>query len=72
MQNAYDEPVRALFDSLDWLEGILSENRYLTGDRVTVSDWRLFTTLVRFDSVYCTHFKCNRHWLIDFPNLWGP
>ncbi|MBI6628843.1 glutathione S-transferase family protein [Pontibaca salina] len=70
-QEAYDAPVHVLFDSLDWLEHILSENRYLTGPRLTEADWRLFTTLVRFDSAYHTHFKCNRKRLTDYPNLWG-
>ncbi|WP_136636522.1 glutathione S-transferase family protein [Pseudooceanicola onchidii] len=70
-QKAYDKAVTELFDSLDWIEGILSENRYLTGDRITEADWRLFTTLVRFDTVYHTHFKCNRSRIVDFPNMWG-
>ena len=70
-QAAYDEAVRALFDSLDWLEGLLAENRYLMGDRITEADWRLITTLFRFDPVYHTHFKCNRNYLRDFPNLWA-
>ncbi|SDD77669.1 putative glutathione S-transferase [Paracoccus isoporae] len=70
-QEAYDEAVRPLFDSLDWLEGILAENRYLTGETLTEADWRLFTTAVRFDPVYHTHFKCNRAWLREYPNLWG-
>ncbi|MGB8623354.1 MAG: glutathione S-transferase family protein [Paracoccaceae bacterium] len=70
-QQAYDEAVIALFESLDWLEERLSTRRYLTGQRVTEADWRLFTTLVRFDPVYHTHFKCNRNRLVDFPNLWG-
>ena len=70
-QSAYDRAVHALFDALDWLEGILSENRYLAGDRVTEADWRLFTTLARFDAVYHLHFKCNRRRLIDYPNLWA-
>ena len=70
-QAAYDEAVGALFDTLDWLEERLSRNRYLMGGRVTESDWRLLTTLLRFDSVYHLHFKCNRNRLIDFPNLWG-
>lgn len=70
-QDAYDEAVGPLFDSLDWLEDILSRNRYLTGARQTEADWRLFTTLVRFDSVYHTHFKCNRHQLRDYPALTG-
>ncbi len=70
-QSAYDEAVHALFDALDWLEERLSSRRYLTGARVTEADWRLFTTLVRFDPVYHLHFKCNRNRLIDFPALWG-
>ncbi len=70
-QPAYDEAVNALFDALDWLEDRLSNRRYLTGDRLTEADWRLFTTLVRFDAVYHLHFKCNRNRLVDFPNLWG-
>ena len=70
-QEAYDEAVRALFDSLGWLESHLARNRYLAGDRLTEADWRLFTTAVRFDPVYHTHFKCNRAWLREYPNLWG-
>ena len=70
-QPAYDEAIVPLFDSMDWLEGILAANRYLTGDRLTEADWRLFTTMVRFDPVYHTHFKCNRKWLREYPNLWG-
>lgn len=70
-QEAYDDAVSALFDSLDWIEGLLAENRYLTGDRITEADWRLFTTLIRFDKVYHTHFKCNRTQIVNFPNMWG-
>ncbi|MBE0532951.1 MAG: glutathione S-transferase family protein [Rhodospirillales bacterium] len=70
-QAAYDEAVTALFSSLDWLEEQLSRQRYLTGGRLTEADWRLFTTLVRFDSVYHGHFKCNLRRLIDYPNLWA-
>ena len=70
-QEAYDEAVHPLFESLDWLEGILSENRYLTGDRITEADWRLWTTLIRFDHVYHLHFKCNRHRIADYPHLTG-
>ena len=70
-QEAYDSAVHALFEALDWLENILSENRYLAGDRITEADWRLFTTLVRFDAVYHLHFKCNRCRIIDYPNLWA-
>ena len=70
-QDAYDDAVGPLFDSLEWVEHILSENRYLMGARLTEADWRLFTTLVRFDSVYHLHFKCNRKRIIDYPNLWA-
>jgi len=70
-QAAYDAAVHALFDSLDWLEARLARQRYLLGDRLTEADWRLFTTLVRFDPVYHLHFKCNRRRLIDYPNLWA-
>ncbi|MEP3637225.1 MAG: glutathione S-transferase family protein [Paracoccaceae bacterium] len=70
-QHAYDEAVTALFDTLDWLEDRLSSRRYLMGDQITEADWRLFPTLVRFDSVYHLHFKCNRRRIIDYPNLWA-
>jgi len=70
-QAAYDTAVHALFDTLDTLETRLASNRYLLGERITEADWRLFTTLVRFDMVYHLHFKCNRRRLIDYPNLWG-
>jgi putative glutathione S-transferase len=69
-QEAYDEAVHALFDALDWLDGLLAERRYLAGDRITEADWRLFTTLVRFDPVYHLHFKCNRRRIMDYDNLW--
>ncbi|MGB5556941.1 MAG: glutathione S-transferase family protein [Paracoccaceae bacterium] len=70
-QSAYDEAAHALFDSLDWLEERLSHHRYLINNTLTEADWRLFTTLARFDAVYQTHFKCNRRRLIDYPNLWA-
>ncbi|MAN81597.1 MAG: glutathione-dependent reductase [Rhodospirillaceae bacterium] len=70
-QAAYDEAVTDLFHSLDWLEAVLGESRYLTGDRVTEADWRLFTTLLRFDAVYVGHFKCNIRRIADYPNLSG-
>jgi putative glutathione S-transferase len=70
-QSAYDTAVHAVFDSLDWLEGLLGTSRYLTGNQITEADWRLFTTLIRFDLVYHLHFKCNRARIIDYPNLWG-
>jgi putative glutathione S-transferase len=70
-QEAYDGAVAALFETLDMLEERLSRQRYLTGDRLTEADWRLFTTLIRFDPVYVGHFKCNIRRLLDYPNLWG-
>jgi len=70
-QDAYDDAVHPLFDSLTWLESILENNRFLAGDKLTEADWRLFTTLARFDLVYHTHFKCNHKRLIDHPNLWA-
>jgi glutathionyl-hydroquinone reductase len=70
-QTAYDEAVHPLFDSLDWIEEVLTKNRYLVGDTLTEADWRLFTTLVRFDNVYHLHFKCNLRRIIDYPNLWA-
>jgi len=70
-QDAYDAAVHPLFDTLDWIEDILSRNRYLAGDTMTEADWRLFTTLVRFDKVYHLHFKCNRKRIVDYPNLWA-
>ena len=69
-QEAYDAAVHPLFETLDWLDGLLGERRWLAGDVVTEADWRLWTTLVRFDAVYHLHFKCNRRRLIDYPNLW--
>lgn len=68
-QDAYEEAYAEVFEGLDRAEDILSRNRYLTGDRITEADWRLFTTLVRFDPVYVGHFKCNRNRIADFPNL---
>jgi putative glutathione S-transferase len=70
-QGAYDRAFGEVFDSLQWLEGLLSERRYLAGDRITEADWRLFPTLVRFDPVYHTHFRCNGRRVIDYPNLWA-
>lgn len=70
-QGAYDEAVNDLFDALNSLENRLGRNRYLTGDKITEADWRLFTTLVRFDAVYVGHFKCNIQHIVDYPNLWG-
>jgi len=70
-QPAYEAAYVALFAMLDELEARLGQGRYLFGDRLTEADWRLFTTLVRFDAVYHGHFKCNRQTLASFPNLWG-
>lgn len=70
-QRAYDEAYERLFAALDQLEERLASSRYLLGDSLTEADWRLFPTLVRFDAVYYSHFKCNRRRLIDYPNLWG-
>ena len=69
-QEAYDEAFDGVFEALGRLEALLGERRYLTGDRLTLADWRLFPTLVRFDVVYHTHFRCNGRRLIDHPNLW--
>lgn len=68
-QGAYEEAVFPLFETLDWLEEKLNSKRYLTGSTITEADWRLFTTLVRFDPVYVGHFKCNNRRIIDYPNL---
>jgi glutathionyl-hydroquinone reductase len=68
-QAAYEEAARALFATLDQIEGRLSRQRYLAGRQITEADWRLFTTLIRFDAVYYSHFKCNLRRIIDYPNL---
>jgi len=68
-QEAYEETVQPLFDTLDWLEERISSQRYLVGNQLTEADWRLFTTLVRFDPVYVGHFKCNLRRIADYPNL---
>src|SRR5690606_33056508 len=70
-QEAYEEAVTQLFATLDELEAKLSRQRYLVGERITEADWRLFTTLVRFDAVYYGHFKCNLRRLVDYPALWA-
>jgi glutathionyl-hydroquinone reductase len=70
-QHAYERAFAQLFDSFDWLEGLLGERRYLLGEHITEADWRLFPTLARFDEVYNLHFRCNRRRLVDYPNLWG-
>jgi putative glutathione S-transferase len=68
-QAAYDDAVVDVFNSLDKLEDILASQRYLTGDQLTEADWRMFTTLVRFDPVYVGHFKCNKKRIVDYPAL---
>ncbi len=70
-QSAYEEGVTELFDALDHWEGVLGEQRFLSGDRITEADWCMFTTLFRFDAVYYVHFKCNLRRIVDYPNLWN-
>ena len=70
-QEAYEAAFAPLFDTLDRLEQRLESQRYLLDSRATEADWRLFTTLVRFDAVYYSHFKCNLRRIVDYPNLWG-
>jgi putative glutathione S-transferase len=70
-QAAYEEGFDVLFRTLDELEARLARQRYLAGDRTTEADWRLFTTLVRFDAVYYVHFKCNLRQISAYPNLWN-
>jgi len=70
-QEAYEEAFDELFGALDEIDARLSGQRYLVGDRITEADWRLFTTLVRFDAVYVGHFKCNRQRIADYPHLSG-
>lgn len=70
VQSVYEEEVVNLFTCLDELEALLGRQRYLVGDRITEADWRLFTTLIRFDPVYYGHFKCNLKRLVDYRNLW--
>ncbi len=68
-QAAYEAAVMPLFETLDWLEDMLDGREYLTGNTLTEADWRLFTTLIRFDPVYVGHFKCNLKRIMDYPNL---
>jgi putative glutathione S-transferase len=72
-QEAYEEAVDDLFDALDHWESVLADQRYLAGDgeQLTLADVAMFATLVRFDHVYHTHFKCNRRAIHEYPNLWG-
>ncbi|MGO4676980.1 glutathione S-transferase family protein [Bosea sp. 2YAB26] len=69
-QEAYEEAIGPLFETLNWLEERLKARRYLLGDDLTEADIRLFTTLIRFDPVYVGHFKCNLRRIVDYPNLW--
>jgi len=69
-QDKYEAAVQSLFESLDLIDEHLSWHRYLCGTRITEADWRLFTTLVRFDAVYHGHFKCNLQRIVDYENLW--
>ena len=69
-EGVYQEEVGRLFKTLDQLEARLENQRYLVGDQITEADWRLFTTLIRFDSVYYSHFKCNIRQIRDYKNLW--
>ncbi len=68
-QEAYEEAITPLFNTLDWLDERLASRRYLAGSQITEADWRLFTTLVRFDPVYVGHFKCNIRRISDYPSL---
>ncbi|KAK7494497.1 hypothetical protein BaRGS_00014150 [Batillaria attramentaria] len=70
-QEAYSTAVNGVFDGLDKVEAILSKQRYLVGNQLTEADIRLFTTLVRFDTVYHTHFKTNKRRIVDYPNMWA-
>jgi len=70
-QEAYEQAARAIFVTFDQLEERLSRQRYLVGQQITEADWRLFTTLIRFDTVYYGHFKCNLRRVADYPNLWN-
>ena len=70
-QEAYEEAAYGIFDTLDKIEERMSRRRFLTGRHLTEADWRLFTTLVRFDTVYYSHFKCNLRRIADYPNLWN-
>lgn len=70
-QTAYEDAYEALFEAMDKLEESLNSQKYIAGDQLTEADWRLFTTLLRFDPVYHGHFKCNKKRLVDYPNLWA-
>ena len=68
-QGAYNQAVKELFKTLDEMDGILGERKFLLGDKITEADIRFFTTLIRFDLVYYVHFKCNLRLIKDYPNL---
>ena len=68
-QEAYEDAFRAVFAALDEIEAVLARQRYLAGPEITEADWRLFPTLIRFDAVYYSHFKCNLRRIVDYPNL---
>ena len=68
-QAAYEEAFRSVFAALDDIERRLARQRYVAGPRMTEADWRLFPTLIRFDAVYYSHFKCNLRRIVDYPNL---
>jgi putative glutathione S-transferase len=70
-QEAYERAFAELFGSLEWLEDLLAQRRYLAGARISEADWRLFPTLVRFDEVYHVHFRCNRRRIVEYPSLWA-
>lgn len=70
-QEAYEEAFDSLFAALDKIDSHLSTHRYLAGNTITEADWRLFTTLVRFDAVYVGHFKCNKQRIADYENIQG-
>ena len=70
-QEAYEEAFDKLFKTLDMLDDRLGQHRYLVGDRLTEADWRLFSTLIRFDLVYFGHFKCNKKHIYEYSNLWN-
>ena len=70
-QKSYEKAYNRLFDALDEIEEILRRQRYLTGDKTSEADWRLFVTLIRFDAVYVGHFKCNKKRICDYPNLYN-
>jgi putative glutathione S-transferase len=70
-QEAYEDAFASVFAALDELEARLARQRYLAGKEITEADWRLFPTLIRFDAVYYSHFKCNLRRIVDYPNLWN-